>query len=319
MDSPIQRAKTLLPIPILWQRLGLPGKPRRSCRSPFRPDRSPSFSVYDGGQHWRDFGTGDHGDAVDFLARAAGCDQHEAARRLIALAGTAPVPRPAAEPRRRLCLPEVTGGSPDQHRQLAELRGISVEGVSLAARRGLLRFGEWKGRTAWFVLDATRRNAQARRMDGNPWPEIGDKKAFTLPGSQAAWPLGIGEARQSASVALVEGGPDLLAAFHFCWCENRAAGCAPVAMLGASLSIHPDALPVFTAKRIRVFAHDDPAGQVALCRWADQLRRVGATVDAFRFTGLRRCDDKPASDLNDLAAIHPHDFEHKRALWSLLP
>ena len=57
-DSPLQAAKEELPIPALWQLLNLPGKPARSCRSPFREDRNPSFSIYDGGHRWKDHGTG---------------------------------------------------------------------------------------------------------------------------------------------------------------------------------------------------------------------------------------------------------------------
>ena len=70
-DSPLQAAKERLAIPDLWQLLDLPGKPGQSCRSPFREDRNPSFSIYDGGHRWKDRGTGLGGNA-DF--RAAACN-----------------------------------------------------------------------------------------------------------------------------------------------------------------------------------------------------------------------------------------------------
>lgn len=35
-DSPLEVAKERLSIPDLWRLLNLPGKPGRSCRSPFR-------------------------------------------------------------------------------------------------------------------------------------------------------------------------------------------------------------------------------------------------------------------------------------------
>ena len=86
-DSPLQAAKDRLTIPELWAMLGLPGKPGRSCRSPFREDRNPSFSIYDGGHRWKDHGTGLGGDA-DFRAAACNLSKAEGARKLIELAGT---------------------------------------------------------------------------------------------------------------------------------------------------------------------------------------------------------------------------------------
>ncbi len=318
LDSPLERAKARLLIPDIWERLGLPGAPATSCCSPFRQDQHASFSVFENGRRWKDFGTGQGGDAVDFVATALHLDDAAAAHHLMEMAGTTrsvrlPTTRPS------LLLPALTSGTAEQHRQLAALRGLAVEGVGLAADRGLLRFGPWKGRSAWFVLDRSHRNAQARRMDGEKWSEIGGKKAYTLPGSQAAWPLGIREAEGFPAIALVEGGPDLLAAFHFCWCEDRETDCAPVAMLGAGLSIHAEALPLFSSRRVRIFAHDDSAGQKALGHWARQLRSVGAAIDAFRISGLRRLNGEPAKDLNDLTEVHPDDFERERALWALLP
>ena len=70
-------------------------------------------------------------------------------------------------------------------------------------------------------------------------------------------------------------------------------------MLGASLRIHPNALPLFARKRIRIFGHDDEAGRGAVERWAAQLASVAGDVDAFTFAGLRRVDGEPVKDLND--------------------
>lgn len=198
---------------------------------------------------------------------------------------------------------------------LAALRGLSVEGVRLAYGRGLLRFGTYRTRLAWFVLDASQRVIQARRLDGQPWaPGV---KAWTLPGSQAAWPVGIGEAQAFPAIALVEGGPDLLAAHHFLWLENHERECAAVAMLGGCARIHPDALPLFAGKRVRIFPHVDDTGDTSANRWAEQLADAGATVDAFSLAGLRRADDAPIKDLCDLAAIHADDFTAHRCLWEI--
>lgn len=198
---------------------------------------------------------------------------------------------------------------------LAALRGLSVAGVALASARGLLGFGRYHWRAAWFVLDASRRNACARRMDGKPW--FADcAKSFVLCGSQAAWPLGIGEAQNFRNVLLCEGAPDLIAVFHFIATQDRQADCAPVAMLSGNYSIPADALPLFTGKRVRIYAHDDETGYRAVSRWAAQLETRGADVDAFSFAGLRTRNGAPVKDLNGFAHAQPAD---ENLLKHLLP
>jgi hypothetical protein len=67
-DSPLKRAIAALTIPVLWERLGLPGHVTVNCcvRSPLREgDRSPSFSIYANGTRWKDHATGQGGDSFD--------------------------------------------------------------------------------------------------------------------------------------------------------------------------------------------------------------------------------------------------------------
>lgn len=133
------------------------------------------------------------------------------------------------------------------------------------------------------------------------------------------------EAQPFRTIALCEGGPDLLAGHYLALWEQathptkRDVSCVPVAMLGASQRIHPDALHLFTGKRVRIFGHDDDAGRGAVERWAAQLESIGADVDAFSFAGLHQVDGKPVKDLNDLTSIHADDFEAERILWGMLP
>ena len=133
-------------------------------------------------------------------------------------------------------------------------------------------------------------------MDGQTWEHI-SAKAWTLPGSWAAWPIGIHEAQGFPAIALCEGGPDFLAAHSLAIWEQ--ASCAPVAILGSTQRIHADALPLFTNKRVRIFGHADNPGRLAVERWAAQLASVDADVDAFNFDGLVRADGQPVNDLND--------------------
>lgn len=60
-----------------WEDLGLPGEPSKSCYSPLRDDQHKSFSVFDGGRRWKDFGTEEHGDVFDFVQIATGFDAIE--------------------------------------------------------------------------------------------------------------------------------------------------------------------------------------------------------------------------------------------------
>jgi hypothetical protein len=86
--SPLARAKERITVSDLGSMLYAGWKAGKSCRSPFRDDRNPSFSVFDGGRRWKDFGTEERGDVVDFLAKAKGLDKSAAAKELIAIANT---------------------------------------------------------------------------------------------------------------------------------------------------------------------------------------------------------------------------------------
>ncbi len=87
LTDSLDAAKQRLRIPELWRMLGLPGEAAKTCRSPFREDSNPSFSVFDEGLKFKDHGTGDHGDAPDFLARARNLPLAEAIREFKQLAG----------------------------------------------------------------------------------------------------------------------------------------------------------------------------------------------------------------------------------------
>jgi hypothetical protein len=94
----LRECKLRLPLPKL-ARLLYPGwEPKRSCQSPVREDRNPSFSVFqqDGLYFWRDHALGIGGDEIDFIIHARGCAKAESITAYHELAG---VPMP--EKRRR--------------------------------------------------------------------------------------------------------------------------------------------------------------------------------------------------------------------------
>ena len=104
---------------------------------------------------------------------------------------------------------------------IAKLRGLSSQAVSLAVGRGFLFCADSREGRTWVIADPLRVSAQARRLDGKPWERLSGAKAWSLPGSVGIWPIGLREAWDYPAIALVEGGPDLLATFHLTWLTAR--------------------------------------------------------------------------------------------------
>jgi len=208
-------------------------------------------------------------------------------------------------------LPKLERGSRADLLRLSKSRNLVTAALDLASERGLLWFYDSPEGRAWLITDLARRNAQGRRLDGEPWAWNG-KKAWTLGGSCAKWPIGLPESEPFSAVALVEGGPDFLAALHHALASGVEECVAPVCIVGAGMSILTECLPAFEGKRVRVFVHNDPEGLGAALRWADQLRGIATRVDGFTFDGLFRTDGAPVKDLCDLASIDADSWEANR-------
>jgi len=325
--SLVAAAKERLTIHDIGRQLFPEWRPAKSCRCPWRPDKNPSFSVTADGRLWHDFTSGEGGDAVSFLARARGVSESEAAKEFIGLAGLrngegstplAPAPARPVEPEKERAkpdLPDLDEGSPEEHRALANLRGLNVEAIRLAVARGLLRFCESREGRAWVITDADRWAAQARRLDGKPWQRLSAQpKAWTLPKSRASWPIGWRDAVERDRIALCEGGPDALACLHHALASDVEKEIGVVCMIGAACRIPPECLASFNGKRVRVFVHADAAGLKAAQKWAAQLIEAGASVDGFAFDGLLKSDGSPVEDLCDMASVGPDSWEENRTL-----
>ncbi len=326
-------AKEALRIPRLWEFYGLPGHPGTSCRSPLRPDENPSFSVYDDGRRWKDFGTDEGGDAADFVGRVEGLDKGAAARRLIALHrgelarghggnamvrcadtdNTSSADAREERTRKRASWPVIRDLRDDERRQLADLRCLDFAAIELACERGILHATEIRGGdVAWVLSDRLRVNAQARRLDGQHWRHLpGEPKAWTMPGSEAAWPVGLANVGSFEDIILTEGGPDLLAAHQLILEGNAVGRIAPVAMLGASLRMTEATIERFRNRRVTLCPHLDANGHglEAARRWAIQLRAVALSMSWIDLAGLRRADGQPVKDLCDLMSRGPGGHE----------
>ena len=309
--SPLELAKESLDIPALWDHLGLPGRPGKSCKSPFREDRKPSFSIFDNGRGFKDHATGEAGGLVEFVQLAAGLDNSEACRYLIELANTGSAAAPTikrplvggSKPR-PFTLPQIDSGRIAELDALARSRGLPLFAAIqiLINRQQLAFFNSPEGR-AWLVYDRAGGVAQGRLLSGQ-WQA--GMKAKTLPGSRASWPVGASTMKpETDTVYFCEGAPDLIAAVTlvFLQAPEQIERASFVAMLGASQAIAEDALHLFTGKRIRIFAHADEAGAVARDKWATQL------IDSEPVALSAWQSDTPGEDLNDFIAANHDDQE----------
>lgn len=292
--------------------------------SPFRPDRNPSCSVRE--DEIVDWSMGKGFDVIDVFAEVKRVPRSSAIRdlaRLYQVLGDVPThPRPRNESvasrtnepenaRKRASWPKFEPPSESEIRQIAELRGLGVEGVRIAAERGLLFCTTDRGHRAWVVTDSSRRNARIRRLDGGLWYE----KSKTLPpsggGHDSSWMVGCVEASSYPHVVLVEGEGDLLAGLHLAWCAGVEQRIGVAAMFGAQKRICQESLAALKGKRIRLFPDNDPAGLTAAGAWVEQLREAGATVDYFVFNGLLTDRGLPVKDLTDFVHVCPSQWEEQ--------
>jgi hypothetical protein len=88
--SDIEQARQNLPLPELMEKMGFGEFAKSSVRSPFREEKSPSWGIYESGGRWRfkDHGTGEGGDEVDFIEKVEGLDRKAAMDRFCEIAGT---------------------------------------------------------------------------------------------------------------------------------------------------------------------------------------------------------------------------------------
>jgi len=153
---------------------------------------------------------------------------------------------------------------------------------------------------SWCAIDRTRRVAEFRRLDNAPY-EISEGKTIKAWSTRGkSWPIGASRMGERVAVMLVEGGPDMLAAYHFLLRHRMLERVAVVCMLGAGNRLHADALPYFKGKRVRIMVDADPLkdgepvsegekrpkkrsmpGMEAAARWGAQLTEVGAAVETF--------------------------------------
>ena len=305
----IQEAKAQLDIRAISAIIFPQWKPEVSCKCPWREDRNPSFSVFGNWQKWKDHATGEQGDSLDFLAKGLKIPAKEAVMRFLEMVGggshvQATRQNQAARPtpqnlegkdsdekrRKRAAWPQMELSTSEEMESIAAIRHLPVEGLQWAAIDTTLRMAAIDGERCWIIRSTCGKNAQARRLDGQL---LGNIKAKTLPGSIATLPVGNYYDRRWPAVALVEGGPDVLAAYagiHLLGLLDTVAVCG---ILGASMRPPYGTVATMKGRRVRIFQHNDEAGQKAADDWARLIHNAGGHVDIW-------LPEQAGADLNDI-------------------
>lgn len=321
-----QDLRARLSLPDLMNRLGYGEYNKRSAKCPFHEDQRASFSVYETreGYRWKCHAGCGGGDEVDFLCHASQLTKGAAFDRWRKLAGTTPTPSilrrlgaPLPNPMR---LPsDFHSGSDEELSRVAALRSVSRRSVIEMTARKVLGFGTVCQFPCWIVTDPSHLCAEARRLDGQPFPAfrgLGSRKVHTLQGSSKSWPVGLGidDAASCNRLLILEGSGDLLAGYHF---ALESFERLPIAILGASVRrLHPEALRIIRGKSVRLVPHVDSAGFESLGSICTQLDRAGCTsIDWIDMRGWRRADGSPVKDLNDCVGLCSSD---QRRLEGLL-
>ena len=335
MPSSIALCKQRLPLPDLLVTLGLldspPGAGNHRC--PIHRERiGAAFSMSRARGLWLWMCHGKcaaSGDEISFLEVFANLTRRDAILRYKSLCGLShlrengPLPsppkvRPKPSAHSMIEFPDsLSSGSYAECEQVALLRSVPVSTTLAMSKEGFLAFGRVCGFPSWLVLDASRKLAEARRLDGQLYPashSLAERKTHTLKGSQKNWPLGL--TQDSRPILLVEGSGDFLAAHYFCSLTRRSTTqWQPVSLLGASVkSLHPDAIPLLKGRRVRIVPHADGAGAKAALHWAGLLSDLQCQVDGFDLSRLTKADGSPVSDLNDCTTLLP---EHQSELTHL--
>jgi hypothetical protein len=280
-------------VPDAWIMLGLSGEPRKACRSPFREDKSPSFSIHGDGKAWTDHATGDGGDVIEFIRHAIAGDHRQVRDWITERIGidhigpARPSTRPtkAQEPPKAIAWPgEILEGTTETWKAFARIKGITFPAVWTAVKVGILRFTVIDGVKCYILTDNARRAAEIRHIDGK---QFGKAKAYPLAGVDKRWLPGadlLRSAPPTTSVLVTEGATDLLTAIDLYSRYRRKNGgrqsWQPIAILGAGCKVIDDQCAEWIRGRhVRLVPDADDAGDRMRDHWTELFRNLGCPVD----------------------------------------
>ncbi len=292
-----RQARETYSIADAWRMLEFDGEPKASCRSPFRVERNPSFAIFADGRAWKDHGTGEGGDVIEFLRVGLGCDHAGVRDYLLERGGANRLEAPARAPQRAAKAPdpprsiqwpaELVPGNAETWRAFAAKMRMHPTAINIAVHAGVLRFCKIDGVRCFALTDAANRAGEIRRIDGGMF---GTRKAYPLAGVDKSWLPGaelLKGARKEAGIFLTEGPRDYLAALGLYSTYKREHGgeksWLPAAVLGAGCKrLHPELVPWFRGRRVRICPDADTAGDAMGEAWKALLLDLGCTVDLVK-------------------------------------
>jgi hypothetical protein len=336
LGARISAAKESVSIADAWTRLGLPDPPpegNRLVRSPIREERTPSFSIFQGGRRWKDHGDRTSGDLLDFVQAATGEDGPAAIQRVLEWAGdvaplsghgatsSSPPPQSPTSPGKtriisderardirrfeRSLWPEFHDPTQADIEQIARVRKLDACAVHAIASAGLLKVAKHNWERVFVIREKL--FAQWRPLSGELF--AGKHKALNFKGSEGAF-VGaclLGTDKQPA--LLIEGCVGLLeAAALIGGAKNGWAWTAVAATSSDSkFSAAPDLLAKLAGRRVRIIPDQDESGAKGAASWCDDLHAAGASVDFF---------DLPAGH-HDLGTIARSPSNHAELIHRL--
>lgn len=286
-DDVFAWAREALSIADVWRILGFEAEPKRACKSPFREDKTPSFSIHNDGKWWKDHATGDGGDVIEFIKTAVG-GYAEAREWLKERRGEPlPVSRLNTKPARQHEIKwpaELVVGKPSTWIRFAELRGLSLGAVEVMVKAQLLHFATIDGAGCFVVTDRTRRAAEIRRINGTTF---GKSKAFPLSGVDKTWLPGaecLKNAPADVSVLITEGATDFLTALDlYVKYRREKAGrrrWVILSILGAACkTISSECAVLVRGRHVRLVPDADEAGDKMAEHWQGVFNKLGCPVD----------------------------------------
>jgi hypothetical protein len=309
-------AKEKYTIPDIWKIFGLEGEPKKSCKSPFREDRRPSFSIYADGRRWVDHSTGDGGDVIEFIKHALKGDHHDVREWLAdrILQNPSFVARPSSsplkvpQPPKVIIWPAAMGrGLTPSWEAFSERTGVVKEIGENLLQQELLEFCQVDAHACYLIKDAENRAAEIRRLDGGLF---GTCKAFPLTGVDKGWLPGTARLRDASpetAVLITEGATDHLTALDLYYRYHDAGGAnvwQPITLLGAGCKrLDPAAERLLRGRRVRLIPDGDEAGRGMATHWEERLRKIGCHVDTVTLPEGSDLTDNRHLDPNELFAL----------------
>ena len=293
----IRQANPLPEIAARLVRLRLSGGELTGC-CPFHRDRTPSFTIYDGGKRFKCFGCGAGGDVLDFVSRAYGVELPEAIR----LLGAGDLPRAAISrgefPASNIFRPE----------RVAEARAIWQAAIPAA---GTLAETYLRGRAIDPPFPAALRFARLRYGREGVRPclvcAVRDPGG-EVTGIQRIWLADDGRGKAAVpqpklSLGRVRGGAIRLGApdgtGRVTVCEGPEDGLSLAAMLGGPIWVAAGAtfLPAMQfppeVRSVLIGADNDPAGRDAADKAARAFAARGLAVRILRpLNGFKDFNDE---------------------------